>query len=1536
MPNPFDINAIGDELWFVSIVYIGILLPWGFLYFHDFISVRWQTIRSTFRAGIIHVIVISVPMPLIVAYIVFQQTLENKDNKETYAAITALAVGLFHLLRTLWGINQLVVFRRWAIETAVALERASYHCVRLSPPSYTPPVQGRRTSSFSAFQRPSTLRPPTSVILRPSATVPSDVTTDRGLPRYSRTINRRARRPNGLLYSIFYPFCSVAKRLGFVTTGRAYPAVSSVQPPFDLPQGNPRDFAAQQGFEYGLDSFLNGARDPDNANNNYPPHACTETDIISEERRLDIEEQVNNMKVNSSIIDNEFIGSEAPRTRLFTTTFIDPHDAFVRWSICYLAQFGAVWLKASKTRPFGKSTWDGRRYSLAVDVWATACLRMETTSFKTDSSLDKPNESGMPTDNASQVSFLAPVLWNKILLDHHDHVFSKDNLLRDCLRSGHGMPYGRPIISEREQLPAPGEYKGLIKDILGDLPAKFYDVVDGITPEQLHWFAIFICIADWSGSALEDRSNTSLDGSPRTPNLLDPYLGPIDGVLHPDHAPVRTLQDQLGIDDDLTLDRCPFPFVRQRYGRYLWGNRSVLQVSARIDNWLALRIGRQIEKLSRSYHTFASKAEEIQKAHMSPYTESIVDTKNDGEPGNTEDKGGSNNSDSTPSDKSDMKNKKDRWKRKRGEDIFHCHRRLEIYRLKYQLARLDVPLHHYDQGITFMGCAMETVRSFLAEDVYVHKDNDNGATTDWEPIIDTNQSETFPISQQLVDCMHAVEAGGSHRFDSTVQERLLWECQNGLVRKLDFALPRDKNIRAKTRPDLMMLAILSFPGLFFEHVSPNSSTPAEDLNLSKSQQSVNEDERISNMERGDGNFNNGSTNVISNSTADSVATGDTKARPSVKDTYYFDLSFSIEAPVAPQLIKVCMDVSVKSQLVNLHLSCGENVTRFQWQDWRDAFLGRLSGKAEWQRSHFMRNLLVNPTDSPINSLFKDIPVGQNRAIPLWQGWQPFRARIRRFELEHSSLIIVNEVMPVDYPFSPGDSWDDRPELNGVLAEGVNEGDTPRPRFSRFKKDEEEKNQRLIDSFPHESVEESGGAITESVVGSSTADGSTTAAIGNAELFNKSVDGVRMTLKRIDGATVGPSSRLGGIDEEGDIVKVTPDTLHRVETKIETRQGFGMNPYESPYFEARPDALSDASTHVDSVLRLNSTLLDAKGKGLQNEEPRSTGSRRFGLSSPSATSGDYFMDYDASSPRHSPLWSDPHLPVPGVPSIESDGINESINKELIKKVNEQDADAMAELANYLLTGTRSFRQDRTRALGLLERAVAIDKNLKTAHTYIVQLLGDVDAASATQGSITKTHEPSNVRRAIAMVELLWRDMPTRFEVVLEDEGTRKGGRKRKLAVKPGHNPVEEEKRVRQLVDLHKRVIYARRSADVMTSLGDQLARYGTSTRQNVEAVIMYESAIIAGSDPFAMVGLALIHVDRDHMYAKRLFDRAMHESFNSNGEWANTLASMKVPIANAGMSMAISDGRSKDLREMLRDYSTHGDRRASKLLASHGY
>lgn len=949
------------------------------------------------------------------------------------------------------------------------------------------------------------------------------------------------------------------------------------------------------------------------------------------------------MLVNSSVIDNEFINSYSPfRLELIFRQLRPLHrkGTFVRWAVVYLAQFGKQWLEDCVVHDHGKRTWEQRRAGLAADVWATAVLRMETDC---KAGVVPPAQGG----NEGARSFLDPAEWHLATGCMHDQLFDREFVLRRVFASGDLMPYECPVIDTFESaLPSSSLYNPLIKEAVESLPTRYFDIAEKIKGPHVEWFAVILGIREWGGCELTSTAEASLDSlsSKGSRQKLTAEHAP----LSPSDTPVRVLQDQLGFREPATLHRCAFPFAGHSYGRNLWSNRSVLQVSARIDNWIALSAGPQLEFLLSMEKEFGPGGEFFDKSHQ--------------------------NVEKTPDSAGLEGQEEDCLDLHRSDAIATFHKIVETKRLRYQLANPNPPHCHLETCLTFMGCVMEETRSALADTL-----NTLGQPVTWCPPV-SHEDVKFKISAELRNCLiKAHSPGDPVKFDSTIQERLLWECQNGVQFGWQNKLAQWRSGSSKVRhsaPDsaeVMILCILGFPGL---HVLCKSAVDQD------------------------------------------------RQRPSTALEYEIwpiaaPQSFGVHVVVHWQQSDATARIVVDSQ--GPQGNADASGPKFQWQDWRGAFEGRLIGKSEWQRDHYMRGIHMRRTKAPISTGIVPRAIGEDdgdRPIPLFrrclvfEGWRPFRAGMTFFELAHSSLIIIGDDMPTATNIGDDDSSD-------------------------------------TDNLYHY--------------------GST-----------------------------------AGVDV---------------------------------YARADMDAVTDASVHLDSLLTLNKTLV--KGPEEMHEN----------------------VEEDQIEPHVVDL-------TPGNPSSSSDGpsfrlianLDPPLPSTILSRAREQDPIAMHVLAKWVLFGTHKFKKDYTKAVHLMERALVLGRNIKTACLLVKTLLNKTFAPDG----------PVDVDGALAAVELLWRDMVGRREIV--SFGSKRVRRWR-------GNAEAELERMSKLVKLNLQVINFRRSAQMMRDLADRLSTWAESEDDHATAKQLYESAILAELDSKSMMELGRMHKTRNPRFAAALFKLAVQ-----SGQW----------------------------------------------------
>ncbi|CAN8077295.1 unnamed protein product [Agarophyton chilense] len=821
------VSVLGENLGFISGVYVTVLIPWTLLYTLDFISNKWICIGVTELKGWVHLIVITMPISYIVAYIVLQTQLPEPDYKEMYAAVAALVLSAYHLARTVWGLRQLVYLKRWVRETLVTMQAASYEC------ALDQEMRTERKSYIRCGQGCFNLVP--------------------------------------LLRKIFSAPCQ----------DRATFPSSEVSSP---------------------------------------------------------DKMVKCMLLNNSLIDNEFNAGIADHVKLASWSRIlflplkpsKPMLTFTRWATAFIAQFGDDWLKDAYVGEEDENQWIRKRKNYGLRVLTTAVLQMdplESHAYLYGERVSRPI-------SKKEKSFLPPSAWEKMSRRKDpSHVFSPDKILATFFSHRHGLPYSWQALSKGKEVPTRSRLRPLLKEAINGLRPKMQERLESFGPEHLELFAIFLWVQK-NARDIRPRDNAQFR---------------IEEKHSASEASYEFLQRQLGLDeDDRALNSLKYPFCKHGRSRHLWYNRNVLEVSCRVDNWLALSSGEQLCSLE-SFPTVSeldlgnSRGGE---RNASDKNSSYTSTK-------------SNNSQHTHlrknsalqdipalfAEKDDITGA---TKLSKEDKSYKHNKKLEQKRLRFQLANGEARYNHAVQSLTFMGCVMESLRSGLGEQMFTGQISEakdrKKRELSWVACVPDDSIE-FPVSHELWKCLCNQKHEESLHF--SIQERMLWECQVGTHHLFQGVL---REPDAHRNVASMILFILGFPSLTIRR-------------------------------RRDGESN--------------AASG---------------LKYTIQATVPPQPIQVCVSVedykgNHKAKLYLLEENPLETKKMFHWHLWRDAFLGRLKAKAKWQKSHGMAQVHMNAKWE--NSLSKSVApalLGDKKQksrgrtkLMYWEGWPPFREGLAIFE-----------------------------------------------------------------------------------------------------------------------------------------------------------------------------------------------------------------------------------------------------------------------------------------------------------------------------------------------------------------------------------------------------------------------------------------------------------------------------------------------------------------------------------------------------------
>lgn len=679
------------------------------------------------------------------------------------------------------------------------------------------------------------------------------------------------------------------------------------------------------------------------------------------------------MKVNNSIVDNELADSQCPDvayvleqkivhyfilglwtriSRIFAGKRKDLGHAklttFVRWAVAFLSQYGNNWLMDVADTALIRSQLrrTNKRHEFAVKVLAAATLRLG----EIESPLKEFYMPGLGLNLVAEKSYLPLGAWYRITKQMDDIVFSKEVFARASLSTSFHMPGYVPVIEwdgngEDHDKTKTQHYRHLFDPLIAEARSALHPIDreylqrhGTFSSQQLEWFAAFLCTQCVFDNDQRNADNFAVRKQPQ--QVFSAKKGSSirqrRGREDENDTSVGLLRRQLGLADHVASRTFFYPFLKCAYNRHFWGNRAILEVSARVDNWTAISSGRHVSFLSREQIFWGT--QKFSKAHGTgtlggfPRVSCANEWSESLEPNSC-----FHESDETQTEDEEFSLK-----------IFKYHQELETEALKYQLIDEQTTHWHLEHGLSFLGCVVESVRSALAEETFLSGSSLQG----WCPKL-PNEKVKFFASLELWNCIN-----GAEDFDTAVQERLLWECQQSVYSSLRRKIAEQDRKRARgfaiqKEVETMLLFLMGFPSI---QITQNSrDIPAFTIRPVLAPQPL-------------------------------------KVHVLMHKSKYHPLLGTI-TPTAV----LCIDARTEK-------GCAPT-NRFCWRDWRDAFEGRLQGRFDWQQNHFLpgadlmsgkkrRETLAKPTVQ-IRAYAK----GENPPL-VWHGWAPFRPGMAIFELKH--------------------------------------------------------------------------------------------------------------------------------------------------------------------------------------------------------------------------------------------------------------------------------------------------------------------------------------------------------------------------------------------------------------------------------------------------------------------------------------------------------------------------------------------------------
>lgn len=589
-----------------------------------------------------------------------------------------------------------------------------------------------------------------------------------------------------------------------------------------------------------------------------------------------------------------------------STPYLKPYfseEIFLRWACVLIANTIPDWLVDMRKVCYkNESIYCEKREAFAKELLLSAALHLRRQQDGPDNVLR--------TDLSH--SFLPYEKW-KTYPKLCKGLFSREEFLKIACNSGKGLPFHAPH-HRAHSLSKYGEsynYTKFSSWLTGSnvqLDAELEEVVKELGTTEVEWLAVFLSVDDWKGH-YESKGQ----------KIPSRTFFPDNGVDKNGFA-IRNLANQLGFSalSEEFLQQFSHPLLKGTSDCNVWHNRNALELSAHIDNWLALRSGEKTEYMMRQMRS--QKTDFL----LSEISASHADV---------------------------------------SETIFQRNVQLKIDESMFQFSQIEPEHHNFEHSMTFLGCAMESLRSSLARWT---ENNQEEQMQHWEPEIDYEmQNKVFMLSasEDFMCCAHSIE--DPEILESKFfQLRLLWELQNFFHAQIDQPAA---NTAYPARLDVIILCILSFPSLSV-HTSRVRFSDQIRPELQSSCCIQIEDESKAHFEL---------------------------------DQY----RVTIEAGCGPQRIYINVSFEMKEKLIYVRLA-GDAKT-FSWDSWKNAFLGRLEGARKWQEGWNMPAPHVLRTNSKISAGISKaivLSIDERETINIWKGWLPHKISLCQYELESPGFI----------------------------------------------------------------------------------------------------------------------------------------------------------------------------------------------------------------------------------------------------------------------------------------------------------------------------------------------------------------------------------------------------------------------------------------------------------------------------------------------------------------------------------------------------
>jgi len=698
---------LADNTAFMLSSYICGIGAWAAISKHDFISSNWKSVRATRRSGQVHVVLVLLPLGYVVFYI---YVLALKGDFKLGAAVFALMFAILHFLRTMLALWQLNLFKKWAESAIESIESLGYRCY--SAGGYEPELEGYKISEKEASE------------------IRINYIADE-IPVNNSIVENKLSSGVGVC------------RLRFI---------SQLQ----------KRFISNQRY--------------------WVARACwTVYFYILGMLRL------------PGLLIAVFFPKWWDLSHIDCSPYLEPYfseEVYLRWACVLIANATPDWLadlkelcKRDLEDDKHKNPRESRREEFALELLLSAGMHLREASSNSNANKGSgfeasKNDFGCTESKASfRHSFLPFEEWKNYPILRKG-LFQREEFLKFACTSGIGLPFHAPHhrAEIKEKDGSSYKYSKFASFLAGanvQLDAELEEAVKDLGIVEVEWLSVFLSVNNWRGISKDSkRAQVELlketKKKPFKEKEADIPKKMKSSDIDETGFPMVNLSRQLGFCNvsKSFLRYFSHPLLKTSYDRTLWENRNILELSAHIDNWLALRSGDEAKYMMKQMEN-----------HVEDYLLRHIEATCD------------------PTSKFKM--------------VYERNKHLQVDQSMFQFALIEPDNYNYEHSTTFLGCSMEVLRSSLARWT---ANNEETQLTSWNPNLDNgirDKTFHFKASEDLSCCVKSLENVDSLQ-EKYFHMRLLWELQSYFHARMSR---EHKQSPGPMDAEAIILCILSFPSI---------------------------------------------------------------------------------------------------------------------------------------------------------------------------------------------------------------------------------------------------------------------------------------------------------------------------------------------------------------------------------------------------------------------------------------------------------------------------------------------------------------------------------------------------------------------------------------------------------------------------------------------------------------------------------------------------------------------------------------------------